>query len=112
MRKLIAAAAILLFGVFSYEQYLILDKVNRLESQYIQQDENPHWEISTMKTYRQLRSIQSSIYAGVLQQEREKQTKKPGFLRLLLTKNDDGLAKLIQSDITWPGRNPLPVTGR
>jgi hypothetical protein len=112
LRKLIAAAAIILFAVFSYEQYVVLDKVNRLEYQYLEEGEEPHWEISTMKTYQQIRSIQTSIYAGIIKQDKEKQNKKTGILKLILKKDDAGITKLIQSDITWPGRIPLSGSGR
>ena len=111
LRRLIAAAAIILFAVFSYEQYVVLDKVNNLEYQYIQRVEELHWEINTMKTNKQLRSIQSTIYAGIIQQDGEKQKKKTGILKLILKKNDASITKLIKTDITWPGRNPIPDSG-
>jgi hypothetical protein len=47
----------------------------------------------------------------MIQQDREKQKKKSGIIRLLINKNDADITKLIQADITWPARRPLPGSG-
>jgi hypothetical protein len=110
-RRLVAAAAILLFAVFSYEQYIVLDKVNQLENQYVQSSVNKHWEIGTMKKYRQFRIIQSSIYAKVMHQHEKKGNKTSGIFKLLLSKNSAFANESIKSVKSVHGPVSVLVSG-
>jgi hypothetical protein len=55
-KRSLAAAAVLLFAVFSFEQYVVLDKVNRLEQQIqLTGKSNAAWERQTVIKYNRLR---------------------------------------------------------
>lgn len=54
-RRLISAAAILLFALFSYEQIIILDKINRLETNNQNRLEQVEWEVRTVIKYQQVK---------------------------------------------------------
>lgn len=55
-RRSIAAAAVLLFALFSFEQYIVLDKVNSLEQKLqLTGKSNPSWERQTIIKYNRLR---------------------------------------------------------
>jgi len=60
-RRLLSAAAVILFFVFGYEQYLVLDKINCLEIQYQKVSESRNnmynsWETSTLKKYNYIKT--------------------------------------------------------
>jgi hypothetical protein len=55
-KRSLAAAAVLLFAVFSVEQYVVLDKVNRLEQQIqLTGKSNTTWERQTVIKYNRLK---------------------------------------------------------
>jgi len=70
-RRALSAAAILLFSLFVYEQYLVLDKVNRLETQYRNIPTNralmndtqiyKSWESRILKNYNHIKSNNTEL---------------------------------------------------
>ena len=76
-RRLVAAAAILLLGLLGYEQYIVLDKVNRLEIQLekaaVKQGSaagSPFmstWETRAMMNFRRIKDNNMSLAEKVRQ---------------------------------------------
>jgi len=70
-RRMLAAAAIILLGVLGYEQYLVLDKINRLEIQLekVAREQGPvnkslfisSWETKTMMNFRKIKDNNRSL---------------------------------------------------
>ena len=79
-RRLIAAAAILLFSVFAYEQFIILDKLNRLEESRQNPPEQGGWELRTVMKYRAAKENHKTLFDIVETLGKEKGSK-PGILK-------------------------------
>jgi hypothetical protein len=71
----LSAAAVILFALFGFEQYLVLDKINRLETQYqnvskenIGGKNSPMynaWEIRTLKNYNHLKANNKELFQKI-----------------------------------------------
>jgi len=70
-RRIISAAAIFLFSIFAYEQFIILDRVNRLEIQCKADTKNQHWEFQAMKTFQGFKD-QNKALSNILQNFHQK----------------------------------------
>ncbi len=68
----ISAAAVILFSLFAFEQYLVLDKVNQLETQYKNVPEATFskrkmnalnsWEIRTLRSFNHLKTNNRELF--------------------------------------------------
>lgn len=79
-KRIISAAAIILFSLFVYEEYIILDKLNRLEVSRQNTPEQTQWELQTVMKYRQLKA-NNKLLINIVESIRDEQESKPGFLR-------------------------------
>lgn len=79
-KRIISAAAIILFSLFVYEQYIILDKLNRLEVSRQNIPEQNQWELRTVMKYRQLKA-NNKVLVNIVESVGNKQEPKPGFLK-------------------------------
>ena len=74
-RRLLSAAAIILFALFGFEQYLVLDKINRLETQYQNISGNRFsgddgriyrsWETRTLRNFNQLKTNNRELFKKI-----------------------------------------------
>jgi hypothetical protein len=70
-RRALSAAAIILFAVFGVEQYLVLDKINRLETQAQKASTNKNslkelrlynaWEFQLLRNFNQAKSVNKEL---------------------------------------------------
>lgn len=79
-RRLIAAAAILLFSVFTYEQFIILDKLNRLEESRQNPPEQGGWELRTVMKYRTVKENHKTFF-DIVETLGKENGSKPGILK-------------------------------
>lgn len=75
LRRALSAAAIILFAVFGVEQYLVLDKINRLETQYQNVPEAKFsrknlstlksWEIRTLRSFNHIKTNKKELFEKI-----------------------------------------------
>jgi len=75
LRRALSAAAIVLFAVFGVEQYLVLDKINRLETQAQHASTNKNslnelgvynaWEFQLLRNFNQAKSVNKELFKKI-----------------------------------------------
>jgi hypothetical protein len=79
-RRFISAAAIILFSVFAFEQFIILDKINRLEESRQNPPEKAGWEMRTVMKYQDIKANHKTIF-DIVESLGKDNGKKPGILK-------------------------------
>lgn len=64
-RQIVSVAAIALFAIFTCEHFIVLNRINRLENQYVGSAGSPNQEIKAMKNYRLLKILNSERFINV-----------------------------------------------
>jgi len=79
-RRLLSAAAVILFMVFTYEQYVVLDKVNRLEKQHLNAGIYNSWELRTTQNFNHIKHGNKNVFYVIRMMGKETFSSKYGGL--------------------------------